>query len=279
MKTLTESKEEFVSSFVEKLHKLLFHDFVATQQAQYFKTTKENLRPGEFVVTLDFSENFAFVVQEAVQGFHWNNNQATVHPMVIYFWNQETAKVDHVSYVGISDCLEHDTIAVFMFQQKLVEFLKEKFTTVTKIKYFSDGAPQQYKNKKNFVNLLNHFKDFSILAEWNFFATAHGKGACDGVGGTLKRLARQYCLQQGSKNEILTAEKLYEWANEHLKNVNVFFCSSEDYELSAQYLKTRFETCKTIKGTLGLHYAVPINDSELKVKATSLNSISKSVKV
>lgn len=264
---------------MDKLLKLLFHDFVATEQAQYFKNCKENLQDGEFLVTLDFSENFAFVVQEAVQGFHWNNNQATIHPIVFYYRNQDTSKVDHISYVGISDCLEHDTIAVYMFQRKLIEYLKKNFTTTKSIKYFSDGAPQQYKNKKNFKNLINHRKDFSISAEWNFFATAHGKGACDGVGGTLKRTARRYCLQKGIKDEILTAEKLFEWAKEHAKNYTVFFCSKKDYAESAEYLKSRFETCKTIKGTLGLHHVAAINDSELKVKTTSNSLESKVVRL
>ena len=40
--------------------------------------------PGELVVQADFSENYAFVVQDASQSFHWNNTQATVHPFVIY---------------------------------------------------------------------------------------------------------------------------------------------------------------------------------------------------
>ena len=70
-----------------------------------FRSAKDNLITGNFVVTLDFSENFAFVVQEAVQGFHWNNNQATVHPFVIYYKNNKTNKIEYVSYVGISDCI------------------------------------------------------------------------------------------------------------------------------------------------------------------------------
>ena len=41
-----------------------------------FRSAKDNLKTGNFVVTLDFLENFAFDVQEAVQDFHWNNNQA-----------------------------------------------------------------------------------------------------------------------------------------------------------------------------------------------------------
>ena len=55
-----------------------------------FRSAKDTLKTGNFVVTLDFSENFAFVVQEAVQGFHWNNNQATVHPFFIYYKNNKT---------------------------------------------------------------------------------------------------------------------------------------------------------------------------------------------
>ena len=30
--------------------------------------------------------------------------------------------------------------------------------------------------------------DFGIPADWHFFATVHGKGPCDGVRGTLKRI-------------------------------------------------------------------------------------------
>ena len=47
----------------------------------------------------------------------------------------------------------------------------------------------QYKNCKNFLNLCHHESDFGLDAEWNFFATSHGKGPCDGVGGIVKRLA------------------------------------------------------------------------------------------
>ena len=35
-------------------------------------------------VLLDFAENYSFVIEDEVQGFHWNNIQATVHPIVIY---------------------------------------------------------------------------------------------------------------------------------------------------------------------------------------------------
>ena len=51
--------------------------------------------------------------------------------------------------------------------------------------YFSDGCAGQYKNCKNFINLCHHLEDFGIPAEWHFFATSHGKGPCDGLGGVV----------------------------------------------------------------------------------------------
>jgi len=64
-----------------------------------------------------------------------------------------------------------------------------------KILYFSDEAASQYKNCKNFLNLCHHKVDFGVDAEWHFFATSHGKGPCDGLGGTVKRLAARASLQ------------------------------------------------------------------------------------
>jgi len=38
------------------------------------------LQAGEILVTVDVSENYSFILQDAAQEFHWNNSQATIHP-------------------------------------------------------------------------------------------------------------------------------------------------------------------------------------------------------
>lgn len=48
---------------------------------------------------------------------------------------------------------------------------------------------EQYKNFKNVFNLVYHKADFGIKAQWYCFPIAHGKGRCDGLGGSLKRAA------------------------------------------------------------------------------------------
>ena len=69
-----EGKEEFFDYFLEKLsemlHYLTKHHFISQKQAKFFKEKKESLQPGEYVLVLDFAENYLFVVQDAAQGFH-----------------------------------------------------------------------------------------------------------------------------------------------------------------------------------------------------------------
>ena len=128
---------------------------------------------------MDFAENYSFHVQNAIQAYHWANTQATLHPYVIYF--TQNGKQNHDSFVIISEKLTHDTSSVHLFNSKVIEYLKQKFgyKNVKKIYYFTDGAASQYKKKYIFINLLKHRENFGISAQWNFFATAHGKGAIE----------------------------------------------------------------------------------------------------
>ena len=115
----------------------------------------------------------------------------------------KSGELHHLSYVIISDCLHHDTVAVHLFQKHFIEYLKKQFCSLPrKFFYASDGAASQYKNRKNFINLCHHEEEFGVAAEWHFSATSHGKGACDGVGGTVKRLAARVSLQRPYDQQI-----------------------------------------------------------------------------
>jgi hypothetical protein len=107
---------------------------------------------------------------------------------------------------------------VYTFQKHLIAFFKENVPNISEIYYFSYGAFARYKNNNNSINLCHHNTDFGINAEWHFFATSHGKGACDGVGGTIKCLAARSSLQH---HQILTPAQLYSWDKEHLPSIHV----------------------------------------------------------
>ena len=279
LETLSKPTDEFVEHFGEKLDKLRRHDFIAKQQSYYCTERKESLQDGEVIVTGDFSENYSFVLQDAAQGYHWNNAQATLHPFVAYF--RVDGELKHLSYVVISDCLIHDSVAVHLFQKKLVAFLIDKIVfPIKSIIYFSDGAPAQYKNCKNFINLCHHNMDFDgIEAEWHFFATSHGKGPCDGIGGTVKRLAAKASLQRPYSEQIMTARQLFQFAADNISGISFTYCTTQDWEEEDKFLQERFLKARTIEGTQKLHSFIPISPTELMVKTYSRSGKTKEVKV
>ena len=74
-----------------------------------------------------FRKNYSFILQDAAQDFHWNNSQATLYPIIVYYLNSGEFRnhdvahmvyIHHVSYVKISDCLHYDIVhvAVHLFQ-------------------------------------------------------------------------------------------------------------------------------------------------------------------
>ena len=278
LETFSKSAYDFVDALCEKLEILLPHSFIARQQSSFQKELRSDLHPGEFLVIADFSENYSFVLQDAAQGFHWNNSQATIHPFVAYYMDSDELR--HLSYVIISDCLHHDTVAVHLFLKSLIEYLKERFGSLPhKIFYFSDGAAAQYKNRKNFINLCHHQADFGVPAEWHFYATSHGKGACDGVGGTVKRLAARASLQCPYDHQIMTPRQLFEWAVENIPATSFQYLTMDDYKREHTHLEQRFRQSRTIPGTRKLHSFVPLSRIKVSTKVYSFSATSKEERV
>ena len=143
-----------------------------------------------------------------------------------------------------------------------------------KIVYFSDGAASQYKNRKNFINLCHHEADFNVSAEWHFSATSHGKGACDGLGGTVKRLAAKASLQRPYEEQIMTPLQLYQWSSSNIPGISFDFSSVEEYEVEKTTLEARFDNCQTIAGTRRLHCFIPQSQDAMLTKRYSACSTS-----
>ena len=142
-----------------------------------------------------------------------------------------------------------------------------------KILYFTDGCGAQYKNKYNFVNVCLHEHDFGVPCEWLFFATAHGKGACDGIGGTVKRAVANESLMRPVKDQILTARAMFEYVTEKFVSVIEFlFVTKEEVRSVSKELETRFSTAMTIKGTRRCHRICPDQYPTVRVHKLATDS-------
>lgn len=272
IETILKSAKQFVNYFCGKMSKLIKHDFIKKEQFRFLKTTKDNLKEGEFLVICDFAENYSFVMQDEVQSHHWNAKQATIHPFMIYY--RDNLQEKHFSFLIISDDLHHDSVAVNLYITKMIEFLtNEKHKTVKKIYFMSDGAASQYKNKKNFASLCQHKAKHGIDVEWHFFATSHGKGPCDAIGGTIKRMAARASLARESEHPIKTAKELYDWANiravEALTKLSFCFVTSSEYTQAKLDLNNLYNSSQTVQGTQQFHAFIPVSNNKVEAKRYS----------
>ena len=74
---------EFIQELCEKCDSCTSHHFTAKAQANYLKEQKAINE--QAIILMDFAESYSFVCQDAVQGFHWDTSQVTLHPVVVYY--------------------------------------------------------------------------------------------------------------------------------------------------------------------------------------------------
>lgn len=261
--------DEFVEEFFEQLEALSSHDYTAKQQSAFFKQTKASLKEGEVLAVGDYAQNYAFVLQDSVQGFHWNNDQATVHPFACYV--NRNGAVEKLGVVMISDDLDHHTKAVHYFQKVLVDVLKTEIPgEIKKIIYMSDGCPSQYKNRFNAHNLCLHQNDFGVPAQWHFFPTAHGKGPSDGLSGTVKRLASKASLQLSYDKQIRTPFELFSWAEKNITGLTFKYVDKKDVADNEKILRRRWKNTPALKNIRTFHALFPQHEGRILVKQHSL---------
>jgi hypothetical protein len=68
------------------------------------------LKTGETAVICNFSGNYS-IMQDEVQGFHWNNAQTISHPFVGYSKNE---MMEHICFTVSSNGLKRDIRCAFV---------------------------------------------------------------------------------------------------------------------------------------------------------------------
>ena len=157
LRTHTTPLNEFIELLVYYIVNLSEH-FIAKSQARYLKAQKEEEDKEICIILLDFAENYHFTVQDEVQGYHWNKDQCTLHPVVICYKNQQNQLI-HKSICILSDNLDRETSFVHQLQRLVSNFIQETLLQIKDIEYWSAG---QYKNFKNLLNFCNHVNDFGF---------------------------------------------------------------------------------------------------------------------
>jgi hypothetical protein len=125
------------------------------------------------------------------------------------------------------------------------------------------------KRERIFLNLCLHESDFGIKAEWHFYATAHGKGVCDGLRGTVKRLEAKAILQRPYEDQILTSFQLITGCKSNIKSTEFFFFTGEKRTKEVKLLERLYEAVIPIPGTQRFHSFLPKSKRVLLTKVFS----------
>ena len=103
-----------------------------------------------------------------------------------------------------------------------------------------------------FYKSINHFSfNFPQHIVWNFFATSHGKGPVDGIGGCTKRSVSAEVMS--GRVEVRTSHDFAVVATNKCPNVIVRHISKDDIEAEVEKLNSDWEATLPIPNTKRIH--------------------------
>ncbi|VDI54169.1 Hypothetical predicted protein [Mytilus galloprovincialis] len=261
------SQKWIYSSFRKQMNE--FKDHVTRIQTQYaqMKELKINLPKNHCIVHMDFAENYQCKSVEEIQSAYWNQTSVTIHPVVVYYKVDEDELL-HKSIVVISDEMGHNSATVLSIIDLIIPENKQLLPTVECIHYWTDSPTSQYRNKAIFNAIANHSLDYGIRAKWNYWEAGHGKGPCDGIGGTSKRMADE-AVRTG-KVAIQDPHDFFAWTQSQscsLKSIKFIFLPKDKCENKSKLLSE--QKLRPVPGTMKLHAVAEKGNDVVAVRNTS----------
>lgn len=246
--------DEFKESFKIQVGKFREHAYRVTTQYSEVKRLKDHMEEDEATLQMDFAQNYTCGHTEEIQSAYFAKEQVTLHPMVLHY--KEGNELRHKSFVAVSDERAHNSFAVFAFIKTIIPRIKEMLPNLCKIHYLTDSPTSQYRNKKIMNLIARHETIFEMKATWTYFESGHGKGPCDGVGGTLKRLADD--VSKMGTASIIDAETFFSWAQSLETLMDIYWVSKA--EIDEAKLEIESWTMIVVPECMKLHAVVVRNE-------------------
>jgi hypothetical protein len=262
LQNLEKPKDDFVKLFEAEFISLRKHVFRVNNQYLQINNLRQNLQPEtEITVQMDYAENFSCIFQDEPSQVFYDRNQITIHPMVVHYMSP-SGNLQHQSFVGVSDEMSHTAPTAMGFISKLIPRVQMFLPNLKTIHYVTDSPSSQYRNKSIIKLLSIHAAEFGgIEATWEYLESGHGKGACDGVGGAIKKTA-ETAVKKGSI--IKCASDFCKEVLPMCVNMNLILLAPNDVKCSARKLRNPV----AVKGLSQMHSVRPCQDN-LVMKDTS----------
>ena len=177
-------------------------------------------------------------------------SQVTIYTAIVYMPNKR------ISSAIVSDWSRHNKYSVAAFNWKILTEAKKCMPGLKTLHVFSDRAAGQLKDRftLSFLTEPDLLNDSIKNMDWSFFATAHGKGPIDGIGGTVKRVVWRRILREQAV--INSAKEFAEIASTACPCINILFVSNEEVQAAMKELDEVWseKAPKTIPNTWKYHF-------------------------
>ncbi|KAK6169741.1 hypothetical protein SNE40_020732 [Patella caerulea] len=238
---------EFIAYFCDILPPFLEHCFYKREQARAYNLQHNdvlNFDETKALLQVDFSENYTCASQDEIQSAHWHQGQVSIFTYAL--WHSAQLHSGAI----VSDNLNHSKDTIIAYLDNIFESLP---ATIKSVSIWSDGPRSQFKNRFICAALKRLQEEHHISIYWNYFATSHGKGPVDGIGGAVKRHVWQQVL---SRKAVVINASTFTKAAHGMQNVTVTELTSDDIQRRNKRLNLEsiFVEATVVSGIAAMHH-------------------------
>ncbi|MES9906221.1 MAG: hypothetical protein ABW168_26520, partial [Sedimenticola sp.] len=262
--TAADLTNEFRRQMSEKYRK---HHFNINNQYQHYKYLRENMKPNECFVHIDFAENYVGKLSSEIQSRHFGASQTQITLHTGYYAIGNTDKL--VTFSAVSDTFQHDPASIWAFMTPVLQEIRRDHPAVDTIHFYSDGPTSQYRQKGNFYFFSTEVFALGFKgATWNFHEAGHGKGIPDGVGGTLKRAADRR-VSYGA--DIIDAHSFIQELTKANTDIKLFYVDPSSVKQFDDILRS--QNLQTVPGTMKIHQVVTMSPKHIQYRDVSCSCL------
>ncbi|XP_071839631.1 uncharacterized protein [Apostichopus japonicus] len=204
---LQETREGCVGELKELLinHFSDYQEHVRIKRIMSHSFERDKADPRFYVLQIDFAMAYSCEYQNEIQSALWSRQSVNLFTAAVYDPSGQCS-----SHLIVTDSSDKGKDSVFTFVGALVEDLQ--LSAEEELIIYSDGPSSEFKNKYitgKFLSLLS--EDLNRPITWKYFATSHGKGVVDGIGGAAKARVRDKVRSKGK--DALVVQSAQDFAN------------------------------------------------------------------
>lgn len=237
-----------------------FVEHVRIKRIQHEKFKSDQQAKNVRIINIDFAMNFSAEGQEEIQSALWSRASVVLFTVAIQC-NQEVQLL-----LIVSDFKAKDKNAVFAYLDFIFTYIDVAADKEIQNVIWSDGPSSEFKNQFMCTALTYFAKKYNKMIEWKFFATSHGKGICDALGGKAKMVVREKTAARGERlDAVNNAADFARICQQNLQGVKVVEIeASTIHALNAR--ENLWEQSKPVKGIKSAYHICAYANGKLDLK-------------